>query len=65
MDNDGRIYAATPLGVQVFDPTGRLCGVMAAPAAGLMHSLAFEGDQLVAWVGDVKYARKLRTAGAR
>lgn len=61
-DKDGRIYAATPLGIQVFDPTGRMCGVIAAPP-GRIDALAFEGNQLTAWVGDTKYARKLKTTG--
>ena len=64
-DRDGRIYAATELGVQVFDPTGRLCGVLAPAANGTPEHLAFEGDALTLWVGNAKYARKLNTAGAR
>lgn len=31
VDSLNRIYAASTLGVQVFDPTGRLCGVMINP----------------------------------
>jgi hypothetical protein len=64
-DRDGRIYAATDIGVQVFDPTGRLCGVLTPAAPGRPENLAFEGDALTLWVGDAKYARKLRTAGAK
>ncbi|WP_439627181.1 hypothetical protein [Gemmata sp.] len=64
-DRDGRIYAATEIGVQVFDPTGRMCGVLTPAAAGTPEALAFEGDQLTLWVGDTKYTRTLRTAGAR
>ena len=30
-DTAGRWYVASPLGVQVFDPTGRLCGVLTKP----------------------------------
>src|SRR5262249_14392455 len=45
-DADGRIYAATEIGVQVFDPTGRLCGVLAPAAPGKPELLTFEGDQL-------------------
>lgn len=60
----GRIYAAPPLGIQVFDPTGRLCGVITAPP-GRVELLGFEGDRLTAWVGDTKYARKLKTTGVR
>jgi hypothetical protein len=61
-DKDGRIYAATPLGIQVFDPTGRLCGVMAAPP-GQVDRLAFESDHLVTLVADGTYRRRLNTAG--
>jgi hypothetical protein len=64
-DKDGRVYAATGIGVQVFDPTGRLCGVLTPAAPGRPENLAFEGDRLTLWVGDTKYARKLRTAGAK
>jgi hypothetical protein len=64
-DRDGRIYAATPLGVQVYDPTGRLCGVVAAPAAGTVQGLSFEDDLLIASVGETRYARKLRTRGVK
>src|SRR5262249_50712395 len=32
MDAGNLLYAATPLGVQVFDPTGRLCGVLLPPS---------------------------------
>ncbi len=54
-DKDGRIYAATELGVQVFDPTGRLCGVLTPAAPGIPNHLAFEGDALTLWVGETKY----------
>jgi hypothetical protein len=64
-DKDGRIYAATDIGVQVFDPTGRLCGVLTPAARGKPENLAFEGDKLTLWVGDTKYARKLNTRGAK
>ena len=30
-DTLGRYYVTTALGVQVFDPTGRLCGVLDKP----------------------------------
>ena len=60
LDRDGRIYAATSLGIQVFDPIGRLCGVMAAPT-GYAEYMHFENDQLTLWIGDTKYARKLNT----
>jgi enterochelin esterase family protein len=64
-DTDGRIYAATEIGVQVFDPTGRLCGVLTPAAPGKPEFLAFEGDRLTMWIGDTKYARKLNATGAK
>jgi gluconolactonase len=64
-DHDGRIYAATELGVQVFDPTGRLCGVLTPAARGRPDHMAFEGDHLTMWIGNTKYTRKLNTLGAR
>ena len=64
-DRDGRIYAATDIGVQVFDPTGRLCGVLTPAAPGEPESMAFEGDKLTLWIGETKYARKLNTQGVK
>ncbi len=62
-DRDGRVYAATPVGVQVFDPTGRLCGVILPPAPGGVELMWFQGDRLVVAVGPFLYMRKLRTTG--
>jgi hypothetical protein len=64
VDMDGRIYAATEIGVQVFDPTGRLCGVLTPAAKGMPRHMAFEGDHLTMWIGDTKYTRKLNTKGS-
>ncbi len=64
-DKDGRIYAATPLGVQVFDPTGRLCGVLTPAAPGKPEHMTFEADKLTLWIGDTKYERKLNTTGVK
>lgn len=63
VDRDGRIYAATNLGIQVFDPTGRLCGVLTTPP-GRVEQMAFENDQLTLWIGPVKYTRRLNTHAA-
>ncbi|MBA4187057.1 MAG: hypothetical protein C0467_03475 [Planctomycetaceae bacterium] len=64
-DKDGRIYAATEIGVQVYDPTGRMCGVLTPASQGRPEALAFEGDQLTLWIGDSKYTRTLRTTGVK
>ena len=63
VDMAGRIYAATPLGVQVFDPTGRLSGVLLPPARGEMKLLGWEKDVLVVWIGERKYTRKMNAMG--
>lgn len=60
IDASNRIYAATPLGVQVFDPIGRLCGVLQPPAPGTLEHLSFEGEQLAVWIGEKKYVRTVR-----
>ncbi len=65
IDRDGRIYAATHVGVQVYDPTGRLCGVLTPAAKGKPEHLVFEDDRLTLWIGDTKYARTLNTRGAK
>jgi sugar lactone lactonase YvrE len=64
-DKDGRIYAATEIGVQVFDPTGRMCGVLTPAAPGTPTAIVFEGDKLTIWIGGTKYTRKLRTQGVK
>jgi sugar lactone lactonase YvrE len=63
VDKVGRVYAATTEGVQVFDPTGRLIGVLAKPAAGAVSGVALggpDGDTLFVGCGDKVYARKTR-----
>jgi sugar lactone lactonase YvrE len=64
VDGVGRFYAATNLGVQVFDPTGRLCGVMTAPP-GKVTGLTFAGDKLYAAAGDKRYVRRMLAEGGK
>lgn len=66
-DTAGRIYAATPEGIQIYDPTGRLCGVLAAPAPGTMEILGWQKnhpEMLTVWIGDTLYGRKMATKGS-
>jgi enterochelin esterase family protein len=66
VDAAGRLYVATPLGIQVFDPTGRLSGVILKPADGLLAALTFggpAGDTLYAVCGDQVFARKTKAKG--
>jgi hypothetical protein len=63
VDTVGRVYAATTEGVQVFDPTGRLIGVLSKPAVGEVAGVALggpAGDTLFVGCGDKVYARKTR-----
>ena len=64
VDGAGRTYVATNLGIQVFDPTGRLCGVFSAPP-GRTNELAFDGDRLFALADGKAYVRQMLAAGTR
>lgn len=46
VDPAGRFFAATNEGVQVFDPTGRLCGVLSKPSKNQPTSIVFSGPRL-------------------
>jgi hypothetical protein len=62
IDGANRTYVATNLGIQVFDPTGRLCGVFTAPP-GVVAELAFDGDRLFARADGKVYVRKMLAEG--
>jgi gluconolactonase len=67
MDTRNLLYAATTLGVQVFDPTGRLCGVMLPPANENMTAITIGGkdaNQLFIACGDKIYSRKIQGKAA-
>jgi enterochelin esterase family protein len=68
LDSAGRVYACTPLGVQIFDPTGRLCGVLLNPSEEACTGIGFGGekkDTLYVKAGAKVYARQLKATGAR
>jgi len=66
-DTLGRYYVTTALGVQVFDPTGRLCGVLPKPQADKpLTSCALSGEKreyLYVTNGDKIYRRKVQATG--
>ena len=66
-DTLGRYYVTTALGVQVFDPTGRLCGVIDKPQpAKPLTSCVLAGakrDMLYVTNGDKIYRRKVQATG--
>ena len=66
-DSIGRFYVTSAVGVQVFDPTGRLCGVLAKPQPEKpLTSCTLSGpDRSFLYVtnGDGIYRRKVQAAG--
>lgn len=66
-ESKGRIFVTTELGVQIFDPAGRLAGIIAKPVAdGKIVSCEFGGkdhDVLYVAAGDKIFARKLKVSG--
>lgn len=67
IDDAKRLYAATNLGVQVFDPTGRMSGVMNSPLREPVTALAFAGekrDHLYILCGGKLWVRKTKAKGA-
>ncbi|NBV21537.1 MAG: SMP-30/gluconolactonase/LRE family protein [Proteobacteria bacterium] len=65
-DVQGRYYTATALGVQVFDPTGRMCGVLPKPTDKSMTSCGFGGPHmefLYVTCADKVFRRKTKANG--
>jgi hypothetical protein len=66
-DTLGRFYVTTALGVQVFDPTGRLCGVLTRPQPDKpLTSCVLSGPNrayLYVTNGDKIFRRKTRAKG--
>ncbi|HLQ45922.1 MAG TPA: SMP-30/gluconolactonase/LRE family protein, partial [Planctomycetaceae bacterium] len=66
IDKDGRLYVATAAGLQMFDPTGRLSGVIHKPQNKSLSNVCFGGAGLAFLYvtnGDKVYRRKTKTAG--
>lgn len=63
----GRIFVTSEIGIQIFDPAGRLAGVIDKPdPAGKVVSVEFAGashDRLFVAAGDKIYSRQLKTPG--
>ena len=66
-DSKGRWFVTTDLGIQVFDPAGRLAGIIAKPvASGKIVSVEFAGkdrDVLFVAAGDKVFSRKVKVRG--
>ena len=66
VDSVGRYYVTSAVGIQMFDPTGRLGGVIAKPQNKGLVSVAFAGPNLqylYAACTDKIYRRKTQTTG--
>jgi hypothetical protein len=66
VDTDGRLYVATPLGIQVCDQAGRVNCILPTPT-GPVTSICLAGqsfDQLYAACGDKVYVRKVKVKGS-
>src|SRR5439155_8167637 len=65
-DTMGRYYVATMLGVQVFEPKGRLLGVISPPSDKRVTSVSFAGpnlEYLYVTSGDKIFRRKTQAKG--
>jgi sugar lactone lactonase YvrE len=66
VDTAGRLYATSALGLQMFDPTGRLGGAIAKPQNAWLSNVCFGGpklDTLYVTCGDKVYRRKTKATG--
>lgn len=66
MDEAGRAYVATGLGVQIFDRNGRVSAILPLPCGDAPTGIAFGGpgfDILFVAAGSNIYTRKLKTKG--
>lgn len=66
VDRDGRLYVATDAGLQMFDTTGRMGGVIHKPQQAFLSNVVFGGPDLsylYVTCQDKVYRRKTKTAG--
>ena len=66
VDKEGRLYVATRIGLQVFDPAGRVIGIINKPQNQWLANVVFGGknlDTLYVTCGDHVYRRKTKTQG--
>ncbi len=68
VDAFGRLYVATHAGLQVFDPTGRMSGVILKPQNKFLSNVAFGGPNLgtlYVTCSDKVYRRPTKVRGVR
>ncbi len=67
-DSAGRYYVCTAVGLQMFDSTGRMGGVIAKPQNKFLSNVTFAGPQfnyLYVTCADKVYRRKTKASGVR
>ncbi len=67
-DSAGRVYVATQVGLQVFDPQGRLVGVIEKPEGAWLANAAFAGpelDTIYVTAATKVFKRKINARGVR
>jgi gluconolactonase len=67
MDDSGRAYVATPMGVQVFDRNGRVAAILPLPGGEAATAVCFGGenfDTLYVSAGGKVYRRLMHNRGA-
>ncbi|MGL4463518.1 MAG: SMP-30/gluconolactonase/LRE family protein [Planctomycetia bacterium] len=68
VDTAGRLYVTTNAGLQVFDPIGRLSGVIVKPQNAFLANVKFGGPKsevLYVTTADKVYTRKTKATGVR
>ena len=68
VDTRGRLYVATHAGLQMFDSTGRISGVILSPQNKRLSNVVFGGDKLdtlYVTCTDKIYRRKTKATGTR
>jgi gluconolactonase len=66
LDQEGYLYVATKLGIQICDQPGRVVGIISYPQSGDASNLVFGGPDLQTLYlmdGDKVFRRKLRRKG--
>ena len=66
VDDQGRIYVATAMGIQVLDQLGRVNFIISKPQAAWLSNVAFGGperDLIYVTCGDSVYSRRLNAKG--
>jgi hypothetical protein len=61
VDSKGRVYAVTSIGIQVFDQTGRFCGLSENPPGGPVDELHLVDHDLIVFCGKIRcYVRQTK-----